>query len=122
MLREELNLWVVDPTLMSKTIEGSERRFYDVHQLPLKCPPDCTPYRGLLSWHARLSLQRRPATVVTDDYISRHDNSPGRNNTDVNPFDAVVEAMVEAGDEASARVRSRAYPSASDSSRSARPT
>jgi len=73
LLRGELVLWVVDTTIFDKTIQGSEKTFDDVHGWPLKCPPDRAPFRRLLSWHARLSLQQRPETTVSADYTSQYD-------------------------------------------------
>ena len=104
LLRGEFVLWVVDTTISDKTIQGSDKTFGDVHGWPLACPPNCAPFRRLLSWHARLSLRQRTETaVLTTMYTAKYDNSPDRNTAVMDPFDMAVEAIIEAGDEASVR-------------------
>ena len=94
LLQNKLFLWVADPLLMDETIAGSSSTFADVHEKPLHCPNGKLPFRRLLSWHARLTLER----------WDKYDNSPaGRESAD--DVDRIINeavfAMVEAGDDAS---------------------
>ena len=60
ILNKELCLWVADAHILLETIEGSKppKKFADVHQKPLHCPDENhMPFRRLLSWHARLTLE-----------------------------------------------------------------
>ena len=75
LLENKLVLWVADTSLMNKTIAGSGMTVSDVHQKPLLCPPDCLPYRRRLSWHARLTLELRPQTVVARHFTSAYDSA-----------------------------------------------
>lgn len=101
VLESILVLWVADTSLMEKTIIGSYKTFSDVHQKRLLCPPECMPYRRLLAWHARLTLELRTETVVTQNYTSEYDHSPGRSNVVMDPISRVIDEMVQAGDDAS---------------------
>jgi hypothetical protein len=99
-----LVLWVADTSIMSKTIEGSMKTFADVHQKPLLCPPGHMPYRRLLSWHARLTLELRRQTlqVAAQHYTSQYDTSPGRGDAGIDPIARLIGEMVRHGDDASA--------------------
>jgi hypothetical protein len=103
MLKKQLVLWVADTSLMSKPIAGSDKpkTFSDVHGQPLRCPPDCLPYRRLLSWHAKLTLQLRPDTVLLPNFKSEYDMSPGRNNNSMHPLALAIDEMVQPGADAS---------------------
>mmetsp|Transcript_4235 Transcript_4235/g.8867 ORF Transcript_4235/g.8867 Transcript_4235/m.8867 type:complete len:470 (+) Transcript_4235:423-1832(+) len=101
VLESRLVLWVADSSLMSEKILGSTKKFSDVHQKPLLCPPDRMPYRRLLSWHARLTLELRKHALVTQSYTSEYDNSPGRGHAVVDPLSRAIDEMVEPGDDAS---------------------
>lgn len=101
MLENKFILWVADTNLLCKTIAGSETSFADVHKKPLLCPPNCTPSRRLLSWHARLTLQCRPETVVTRECA--YDNTtPGiSQKVTIDALAQTIEGMVQSGDDAS---------------------
>jgi hypothetical protein len=109
LLENKIVLWVADTSLMNKTIagsgkttaDGSDIKFSDVHQKPLLCPPNCLPFRRLLSWHARLTLDLRPQTVDARRFTSSYDNSPGRENAVIDPITRAICEMVEPGDDAS---------------------
>lgn len=101
VLESKLVLWVADSGIMTKIIDGSTRTFSYVHQRPLLCPPDCLPYRRLLSWHARLTLELRKESIQVQDFTSEYDNSPGREHAKRNKIGQAIDAMVEPGDDAS---------------------
>lgn len=101
VLESSLVLWVADHAIMSKTMLGSTKKFADVHQKPLLCPSDSLPYRRLLSWHARLTLELRKETLQGPNYTSEYDNSPGRKHAKRDPIAQAIDAMVEPGDDAS---------------------
>jgi hypothetical protein len=103
-LDKQLYLWVADEKIQSETIEGSNppKRFADVHQKPLCCPDtDCVPFRRLLSWHARLTLERWKQSIRVPNYTSKYDCSPGRDSTTLDPISQAIDEMVEPGEEAS---------------------
>ena len=109
LLENKIVLWVADTSLMNKTIagsgkttDGSDMKFSVVHQQPLLCPPNCLPFRRLLSWHARLTLELRPQTVQARRFKSAYDISPGRENVVIDPITRAISEMVEPGDDASA--------------------
>lgn len=102
ILESKLVLWIADSNIMTKTIEGSSTlKFSDVHQSPLICPEDCLPYRRLLSWHARLTLERRKESIQVEKFTSEYDNSPGRKASKDDPIAYAINSMVEPGDDAS---------------------
>jgi hypothetical protein len=72
-----------------------------VHQKPLLCPHGRLPYRRLLSWHARLTLELRKETLQGLNYTSEYDNSPGREHAKRDPIAQAIDSMVEPGDDAS---------------------
>ena len=103
-LNKQLFLWVADSRILSNTIEGSNppKKFSDVHQKPLCCPDQSRlPFRRLLSWHARLTLELRKANVQLPDFTSEFDLSPGRQHTTLDPIAQAIDALVEPGDDAS---------------------
>jgi HNH endonuclease len=88
-LNKELCLWVADTTILSDKIEGSnpQKTFADVHQKPLRCPDeDHMPFRRLLAWHARLTLELRKESVQVPNYTSEYDLSPGRAGATLDPI------------------------------------
>ncbi|CAB9509562.1 expressed unknown protein [Seminavis robusta] len=88
-LNEELCLWVADTTILSDKIEGSnpQKTLADVHQKPLCCPDkDHMPFRHLLAWHARLTLELRKESIQVPNYTSEYDLSPGRAGATMNPI------------------------------------
>lgn len=109
LLENKIVLWVADTLLMNKTIagsgktttDGSDMTFSDVHQKPLLCPPNCLPFRRLLSWHARLTLEWRPQTVDARRFTSAYDSPPGRENAVIDPITRAINEIVEPGDDAS---------------------
>ena len=101
VLESRLVLWVADHAIMSKTILGSTRKFSDVHQKPLLCSPNHLPFRRLLAWHARLTLDLRKESLQDLDYTSEYDNSPGREHVKREPIAQAIAAMVEPGEDAS---------------------
>ena len=109
LIESRIVVWVADTSLMNKTIagsgkttaDGSDILFSAVHQKPLHCPPNCFPYRRLLSWHARLTLELRPQSIDTNRFASEYDNSLGREKEAIDPFTRAVHEMVEPGDDAS---------------------
>ena len=102
VLESKLVLWVAGSSLMSQTILGSTKKFSDVHQKPLLCPPGRVPYRRLLSWHARLTLELRKHAIVAQSYTSEYDNSlVGRDRAVLDPISRAIDEMVEPGDDAS---------------------
>jgi hypothetical protein len=103
-LDSQLYLWVADKRIMSQTIEGSKPpiKFADVHQHPLCCPPNRLPFRRLLSWHARLSLElRKESNEAVPNFISEYDRSPGREMYSLDPISRAIKEMVEPGEDAS---------------------
>lgn len=100
-LESKLVLWVADSNIMAKLIEGSTRMFSEVHQRPLLCPAACLPYRRLLSWHARLTLELRKESLQVENFTSEYDNSPGRKPNTDDPIAYAINSMVEPGDDAS---------------------
>eukprot|EP00339_Tiarina_fusa_P003020 CAMPEP_0117010082 /NCGR_PEP_ID=MMETSP0472-20121206/8983_1 /TAXON_ID=693140 ORGANISM="Tiarina fusus, Strain LIS" /NCGR_SAMPLE_ID=MMETSP0472 /ASSEMBLY_ACC=CAM_ASM_000603 /LENGTH=304 /DNA_ID=CAMNT_0004712537 /DNA_START=75 /DNA_END=989 /DNA_ORIENTATION=+ len=101
VLESSLILWVADHAILSATIIGSTKKFSDVHQKPLLCPHGRLPYRRLLSWHARLTLELRKETLQGLNYTSEYDNSPGREHAKRDPIAQAIDSMVEPGDDAS---------------------
>lgn len=101
ILESKLVLWIADSNIMTKTIEGSTSKFSDVHQRPLICPANCLPYRRLLSWHARLTLERQKESIQVENFTSEYDNSPGRKASKDDPIAYAINSMVEPGDDAS---------------------
>jgi hypothetical protein len=101
ILESKLVLWIADSNIMTETIEGSTWKFSDVHQRPLICPPNCLPYRRLLSWHARLTLECRKESIQVENFTSEYDNSPGRKASKDDPIAHAINSMVEPGDDAS---------------------
>ena len=101
VLESRLILWVADQAILSATIIGSTKKFADVHQKPLLCPHGRLPYRRLLSWHARLTLELRKETLQGLNYTSEYDNSPGREHAKRDPIAQAIDSMVEPGDDAS---------------------
>ena len=102
-LNNELCLWVADPTILPKMIEGSNppKTFADAHQMPLRCPDeDHKPFRRLLAWHARLTLELRKDSIQVTNFTSEYDLSPGRGNTK-DPISLAIDEMVEPGEDAS---------------------
>ena len=103
ILESKLVLWVADSNIMAETIEGSTMKFSDVHQRPLICPANCLPYRRLLSWHARLTLERRKESIQVENFTNEYDNSPGRRASKDDPIAYAINSMVEPGDDASVK-------------------
>ena len=101
VLESRLVLWVADPAIMSETVLGSTRKFSDVHQKPLLCSPNHLPFRRLLAWHARLTLDLRKESLQGRDYTSEYDISPGRKHVKREPIAQAIAAMVEPGEDAS---------------------
>ena len=101
VLESRLILWVADSSIMSETILGSTQKFSDAHQKPLLCPPTRLPYRRLLSWHARLTLELRKETLQDLNYTTQYDNSPGRENAKRDRIAEAIDVMVGPGDDAS---------------------
>jgi hypothetical protein len=59
MFKKEIFLHVIDQSLNDQLVHPSTtRRFRDVDNAVLQCPPDCLPYRRLLAWHAIWALHR----------------------------------------------------------------
>ncbi|CAB9531649.1 expressed unknown protein [Seminavis robusta] len=116
VLGTELVLWVADTSITEKTIDGSCKTFSDVHQKPLLCPRGCMPYRRLLAWHARLTLELWSETADTQHYTSEYDNSPGREHAVmfVDPIARAISEMVEPGDDVSINETCRWTLSSSD--------
>ena len=108
-LNNRLCLWVADSKILSETIEGSDppKRFEDVHKKPLHCPGDRMPFRRLLSWHARLTLELRKESIQAENITSEYDLSPGRADTTLNPIARAINDMVEPGEDASVSDRER---------------
>ena len=83
-------LWVAYRAILSATIIGSSKKFSDVHQKLLLCPHDHLPYRRLLSWHARLTLElqydHRPK--ASTDRNQRSNMQSGSIVFDIKSFDA----------------------------------
>jgi hypothetical protein len=105
-LQHVLVLWVADSAIMTETVKGSapRRTFADVHQHPLLCPDhDHLPYRRLLSWHARLTLDLRKESLPVQNFTSEYDNSPGRLHAETNKLLQTIDAMVGPGEDASVR-------------------
>jgi hypothetical protein len=103
-LNKELCLWVADAKMLSETIEGSNppKKFADVHQKPLCCPDEShVPFRRLLSWHARLTLELRKESIQVLNYTSEYDLSPGRESATLDPISRAIDDMVEPGEDAS---------------------
>ena len=103
-LNAQLVLWVADKRILSETIEGSDPqiKFSDVHQRPLCCPDENhLPFRRLLSWHARLTLELRKENVSVSNCTSEYDRSPGRGNATLDPISRAIDDMVEPGEDAS---------------------
>ena len=102
-IQGQLILWVADSRILSKTIEGSNpsKKFSDTHQRPVICPRNRLPFRRLLSWHARLTLEHRKENVQVADYPSEYDMSPGRNHGSLDPISQAIDDMVEPGEDAS---------------------
>lgn len=102
-LTNQLFLWVADSRILKKSIEGSNppKKFSDVHQKPLCCPNQAMPFRRLLSWHARLTLELRKASVPVSDFTSEYDHSPTRRGAPLDPIAQAIDEMVEPGDDAS---------------------
>lgn len=101
VLESRLFLWVADCARMSETILGSTRKFSDVHQKPLPCSPNHLPFRRLVAWHARLTLDLWKESLQGLDYTSEYDNSPGREHVKREPIVQAIAAMVEPGEDAS---------------------
>lgn len=107
-LNKQLCLWVADETIRLETIEGSNppKKFVDVHQKPLRCPDAShMPFRRLLSWHARLTLELRKQSIRVSNYTSEYDLSPGRESATLDPISRAIDDMVEPGEDASASGR-----------------
>jgi hypothetical protein len=102
LLQSRLLLWVADAEIREKEIDGSTLTFAAVHLKPLLCPKDRSPYRRLLSWHARLTLELRKESLPLHDFTSVYDNLPGRDHAR-NKIDETIDALVEPGDDASVR-------------------
>ena len=103
-LSKELCLWVADATILSDKIKGSnpQKTFADVHKEPLRCPDeDHIPFRRLLAWHARLTLELRKESVQVPNYTSEYDLSPGRAGATLDPIAQAINDMVEPGEDAS---------------------
>lgn len=103
-LHKELCLWVADAKMLPKTIEGSNppKKFADVHQKPLRCPDEShMPFRRLLSWHARLTLELRKESIQVSNYTSEYDLSPGRESATLDPISQAIDGLVEHGEDAS---------------------
>lgn len=82
--------------------DGSDLKFSGVHEKPLLYPPDRFPFRRLLPWHARLTLELQPQTVDPEhDFTSAYDNSPGRETVVIDPITRAIGKLVEPGDDAS---------------------
>ena len=99
-----LCLWVADKKILQETIEGSnpEKTFEQVHKEPLRCPDEIlVPFRRLLSWHARLTLELRKESIEASSYQSEYDLSPGRESVELDPISRAIEEMVVPGEDAS---------------------
>ena len=104
LLNKELCLWVADARILSETIDGSNppKKFADVHQKPLHCPDENhMPFRRLLSWHARLTLELWKESIQVSNYTSEYDLSPGRESATLDPISQAIDDMVEPGEDAS---------------------
>mmetsp|Transcript_53162 Transcript_53162/g.57699 ORF Transcript_53162/g.57699 Transcript_53162/m.57699 type:complete len:353 (+) Transcript_53162:180-1238(+) len=103
-LTTQLFLWVADTKIRKHKIIGSDprKKFSDVHQKPLCCPnQDAMPFRRILSWHARLTLELRKENVPVSDYTSEYDHSPTRRGAQQDPIAQAIDEMVDPGDDAS---------------------
>jgi len=103
-LTTQLFLWVADTKIRKHKIIGSDprKKFSDVHQKPLCCPnQEAMPFRRLLSWHARLTLELRKESVPVSDYTSEYDHSPSRRGAQLDPIAQAIDEMVDPGDDAS---------------------
>jgi len=103
-LTTQLFLWVAETKILKKQINGSNppKKFSDVHQKPLCCPnQEAMPFRRLLSWHARLTLELRKESVPVSDYTSEYDHSPSRRGAQLDPIAQAIDEMVDPGDDAS---------------------
>ena len=113
-LKEKLYLWVADSRILSDKIEGSNppKTFADVHQKPLCCPDgNHMPFRRLLAWHARLTLELRKASIQVTNFTSEYDLSPGRAGATLDPIARAINDMVESGEDASVSDREPAIES-----------
>lgn len=107
-IKEQLFLWVADSRILDETIEGSNppKAFADVHQRPLCCPDkNRLPFRRLLSWHARLTLELRKTDIKVRNFTSDYDLSPGRGIATLDPISQAIDEMVEPGEDASTSSR-----------------
>jgi hypothetical protein len=103
-LDKQIYLWVADSRILSETIEGSNppKKFADVHQKALCCPDaNHLPFRRLLSWHARLTLELRKESVQVSNFTSEYDLSPGRESAALDPISRAIDDMVDPGEDAS---------------------
>jgi len=103
-LNKKLCLWVADAKILPETIEGSNppKKFAYVHQKPLRYPGERhMPFRRLLSWHARLTLELRKESIQVSNYTSEYDLSPGRESVALDPISQAIDDMVEPGEDAS---------------------
>lgn len=103
-LSNEPYLWVADTTILSDTIEGSNppTTFADVRKKPLRCPDkDHMPFRRLLAWHARLTLELRKESIQATSFTSEYDLAPGRAGATLDLIAQAIDDMVESGEDAS---------------------
>ena len=59
------------------------------------------PFRRLLSWHARLTLDFWKQNVQVSSYTSEYDLSPGRETASLDPISQAIDDLVEPGENAS---------------------
>ena len=101
---KELCLWVADKKILPNTIEGSNppKTFAQVNKRPLLCPDQGKmPFRRLLAWHARLSLELQKESIDIPNFPSEYDLSPGRAGATLDPIAQAIDDMVESGEDAS---------------------
>ena len=59
------------------------------------------PFRRLLAWHARLSLELQKESIDIPNFTSEYDLSPSRAGATLDPIARAIDDMVESGEDAS---------------------
>ena len=59
------------------------------------------PFRRLLAWHARLTLELRKESIQVTNFTSEYDLSPGRAGATLDPIARAINDMVQSGEDAS---------------------
>jgi len=66
-LQKKIQLCVLDPGLLNKTVDPSAKTFQDINGAELQHPPNNFPFRRLLSFHAEVSLKHALARNWIDE-------------------------------------------------------